>query len=157
MMGKTLFISVFVFMLDQFSKWYVFQALDLENKYAIDVLPPFLNFRMGWNTGINFGLFANHSELMRWGLVMLAIGISIGLLVYAYKFTGWGAALLFGSIVGGALGNAYDRIIHGAVADFLNMSCCGWSNPSVFNVADIFVFIGAIGLLLFSEKLHKRA
>lgn len=156
-MGKTLFIAVVTFLIDQFTKWYVVFHLDLRSIYAIDVLPPFLNFRMGWNTGINFGLFASNVEIMRWGLTAVAVAISIGVLWYARNYKGWGAALLFGCIIGGALGNALDRVVHGAVADFLNMSCCGLNNPSAFNVADIFVFFGAIGLVFFSEKLHKRA
>jgi signal peptidase II len=51
-------------------------------------------------------------------------------------------------LLGGALGNVVDRLIYGAVADFLNMSCCGIDNPYAFNVADIAVFAGAIGLVL---------
>jgi signal peptidase II len=51
-----------------------------------------------------------------------------------------------GLLIGGALGNVVDRFIYGAVADFLNMSCCGFDNPYAFNVADISVFIGALGL-----------
>jgi signal peptidase II len=48
-------------------------------------------------------------------------------------------------------------VVYGAVADFLNMSCCGWRNPFSFNVADIAIFVGAFGLVLFSEKLHRKA
>jgi signal peptidase II len=55
-----------------------------------------------------------------------------------------------GLLIGGALGNVVDRLLYGAVADFLNMSCCGFTNPYAFNVADISVFFGAIGLALFS-------
>ncbi|MEL6315846.1 MAG: signal peptidase II, partial [Pseudomonadota bacterium] len=55
-----------------------------------------------------------------------------------------------GFLIGGALGNVVDRIIYGAVADFLNMSCCGFSNPFSFNVADIAVFLGALGLIIFT-------
>ena len=50
-----------------------------------------------------------------------------------------------GLLVGGALGNVVDRLVYGAVADFLNMSCCGMSNPYAFNLADIAVFAGAFG------------
>ena len=156
-LGKTLIIATFAFLIDQFTKWYVVFHLDLKSIYAIDVLPPFLNFRMGWNTGINFGMLSGYPEIMRWGLTAFAVLISFAILWYARKFKGWGAALLFGSIIGGALGNAYDRVAYGAVADFLNMSCCGWGNPYAFNVADIFVFFGAFGLIFFSEKLNKRA
>jgi signal peptidase II len=54
--------------------------------------------------------------------------------------------------VGGALGNVVDRLAYGAVADFLNMSCCGIDNPYAFNVADIAIFFGAVGLILFAES-----
>jgi signal peptidase II len=55
-------------------------------------------------------------------------------------------------LVGGAIGNVIDRIAYGAVADFLNMSCCGFENPYAFNVADIAIFAGAFGLVVFSGK-----
>ena len=54
-----------------------------------------------------------------------------------------------GLLVGGALGNVVDRVLYGAVADFLNVSCCGIENPYAFNVADIAIFAGAVGLVLF--------
>jgi signal peptidase II len=55
-----------------------------------------------------------------------------------------------GVLIGGALGNVVDRVAYGAVADFLNMSCCGFENPYAFNVADIAIFAGAIGIVLFA-------
>jgi len=63
----------------------------------------------------------------------------------------WGA-ISGGLLIGGALGNVIDRVIYGAVADFLNMSCCGISNPFSFNVADVAVFAGAIGIILFTGQ-----
>ena len=60
-------------------------------------------------------------------------------------------------ILGGALGNVVDRLVYGAVADFLNMSCCGIENPYAFNVADIAIFAGAIGLILFTGKTGGKA
>ena len=54
-------------------------------------------------------------------------------------------------MIGGALGNAFDRLVYGAVADFLNMSCCGIDNPYAFNIADIAIFAGAIGLAFFNS------
>ena len=67
------------------------------------------------------------------------------------RFGKW-AELSAGVLVGGALGNVIDRIWYGAVADFLNMSCCGFENPYAFNVADIAIFAGAFGLVLFTGK-----
>ena len=57
-----------------------------------------------------------------------------------------------GLVVGGAIGNVIDRVLYGAVADFLNMSCCGIVNPFVFNVADIAIFAGAGVLILLSGE-----
>ena len=57
-----------------------------------------------------------------------------------------------GIMIGGALGNVVDRLIYGAVADFLNMSCCGIDNPFAFNVADVAIFLGAVGLAFLSEE-----
>ena len=62
-----------------------------------------------------------------------------------------------GLLLGGALGNVIDRLLYGAVADFLNMSCCGISNPYAFNVADISIFVGAVGLAFLSDEGKKAA
>jgi signal peptidase II len=59
-------------------------------------------------------------------------------------------------LIGGALGNVVDRIAYGFVVDFLNMSCCGIDNPFVFNIADIFIFAGAIGLILFEDRARGK-
>jgi signal peptidase II len=56
-----------------------------------------------------------------------------------------------GVLIGGALGNVVDRVVYGAVADFLNMSCCGIENPYAFNVADVAIFVGALGLVFFAD------
>ena len=55
-----------------------------------------------------------------------------------------------GLLIGGAVGNVIDRLAYGAVADFLNMSCCRIENPYAFNLADVGIFLGAVGLVLFS-------
>ncbi|PRY93561.1 signal peptidase II [Hasllibacter halocynthiae] len=142
-----------IFVLDQATKAWVLFGLGLEERGAIDVLPPFLNLRMAWNRGINFGLLSGHSEALRWGLIGLAVAIS--LLVTWWVWQGRGSRLFQiagGVLVGGALGNVVDRVAYGAVADFLNMSCCGIENPYVFNVADIAIVAGAVGLALFPGR-----
>ncbi len=156
-MTRILIATLAVFLLDQSSKWAVVVGLDLRNRLAVDVFPPFLNFRMAWNEGVNFGLFSNDTDIMRWVLVALALAISGWLLWWGRNMSGWLGAILVGLVVGGALGNVADRILYGAVADFLNMSCCGIRNPYAFNVADIAIFLGAFGLLLFGDKLHNKA
>lgn len=150
--------AVAAFGVDQLSKWAVVHKMNLLQIGAIDVLPPVLNFRMGWNPGINFGLFGGHPEIMRVVLIALAVAISGFLLWWGNRnlvrpITHIGAGL----IIGGALANALDRVIYGAVADFLNMSCCGINNPFVFNIADIFIFAGAFALVIFDKPKDEQA
>ena len=135
--------------LDQLSKYFVVQVLALKDVGTIEVLPPFVTFRMAWNYGVNFGLFAQYD--MRWVLIAIAF-IIIGFVLYWMRRDGgsWGARFCAGLLIGGAVGNVIDRLIYGAVADFLNMSCCGIENPYAFNVADISIFVGAIGLVIFT-------
>jgi len=143
-------VSLIVFVVDQISKWMVVHVMDLARVGAIDLFSPYLNFRMAWNTGINFGLLSGHADWTRWVLISVALGIVLFVLVWMRRDPPGRMGLVFGGLlIGGALGNVVDRLLYGAVADFLNMSCCGISNPYAFNVADISVFIGAIGLALF--------
>jgi signal peptidase II len=151
---RTIFWTGFiVFMLDQLSKYYIVHILDLDRVKSIDVFPPFLNLRMAWNHGINFGLFSGDNDTTRWILIALALIISVVVLWWVRQEDGgiW-QNIAAGLLVGGALGNVMDRMIYGAVADFLNMSCCGINNPYAFNVADIAVFVGAIGLIIFTGE-----
>ena len=141
--------AFWVFLLDQASKYVVVHLLDLRMLGRIDVLPPYLNLRMAWNYGINFGLLAGDNPLTRWVLVAVALAISAAVLWWvAQEGAGRWHRIAAGLLVGGALGNVVDRLVYGAVADFLNMSCCGMSNPYAFNLADIAVFAGAFGLVL---------
>lgn len=156
-MFKALVYSVIFFAIDQISKWFILEPLNLDEIGVYEVLHPYLTFKMGWNEGINFGLLADSPDVMRWVLIALAVGVSGFMLNWARSFSGRWAPVLIGLVVGGALGNAIDRVRFGAVVDFLNMSCCGINNPYVFNIADIFVFAGLIGLALFSERFAKHA
>ncbi|MGL4311997.1 MAG: signal peptidase II [Paracoccaceae bacterium] len=146
-------VAAATFLVDQISKYAVVHLMRLDNLKAIDVLPPYLNLRMAWNQGVNFGLFSNGSDLGRWLLILLALVIS----AWVWRWVSEGdlgkwAHVSAGLLIGGALGNVLDRLIYGAVADFLNMSCCGIDNPYSFNVADIAIFAGALGLVAFGGK-----
>lgn len=140
-----------VFVLDQVSKYVIVHVMNLAQLRAIDVWPPYINLRMAWNYGINFGLLAGDSSLTRWALIVLALVIAGAVLWWVHHEPGgkW-QKIAAGLLVGGALGNVVDRVLYGAVADFLNMSCCGFDNPYAFNVADISIFVGAFGMVIFS-------
>ena len=155
---KTVFWAGFwVFLADQASKYYVVHWLGLINDPddRIQVWSPFLEFRMAWNRGVNFGIGAGSD--MRWVLIAVAVAISIGILIWLRKIGGTrNLHIAAGIMIGGALGNVVDRLIYGAVADFLNMSCCGIDNPFAFNVADVAIFVGAVGLAFLSEEKSPK-
>ena len=69
--------AAIVFFFDQVSKFFVVHYLDLENKLSINILPPFVNFRMAWNQGINFGLFGNQSSITKFFLILIASSLLI--------------------------------------------------------------------------------
>jgi signal peptidase II len=146
------------FALDQVSKLGVVFGLNLIERGEIDVLPPYLVFRMAWNRGVNFGLLTSNVEAMRWVLITVALAISVWVWIWVRRDgAGRWAQVSAGLLIGGALGNVVDRLAYGAVADFLNMSCCGIENPYAFNVADIAIFAGALGLVAFSGSSGKGA
>ena len=152
------FAAVLAFIVDQASKYAVIHVMELWRIRSIDVLPPVLNFRYGENRGINFGLFDGGSEASRWFLIILAIVISLAVLIWALrtKMSAW-AYSAAGLLIGGALANVLDRVLYGYVLDFLNTSCCGINNPFVFNLADVFIFAGAIGLVFFTPDSDAKA
>ena len=127
-MKLTFWTALWIFLLDQASKYLVVQGLDLANRLQIDVFPPYLTFRMAWNRGVNFGIGSGFD--MRWVLIGIAVVISAIVLYWVKREGGskW-TYISAGLLVGGALGNVLDRLVYGAVADFLNMSCCGFENP----------------------------
>ncbi len=148
-MFKILLFSFVFLILDQLSKWFVVFYLDLEQKLYLNLNNQFMNFYMAWNKGINFGLFEGDSTVQAYILTAISIIISVVFFVWLRNSTRFLMQILASSVIGGALGNAIDRLLYGAVADFINVTCCGIRNPYSFNLADVFIFIGLIGLLFF--------
>ncbi len=149
--------ALVAFGLDRLSKVWIVEWANLKERHYIEVFDPYLNFAMGWNKGVNFGLFAGHEEWTRWGLTVLALVVCVWIVWWARAQRGLWLHLGAGLVVGGALGNVWDRIQYGAVADYLNMSCCGFRNPYTFNVADIFIFAGAAMLIVLSGRTKDDA
>ena len=147
-----LWAGLAAFLIDQISKYLVVHVMRVAQG-DIDMLPPLLVFKYGENRGINFGLFQGDGDAARWVLIGISVAICLGVLIWLgriapTKFQQFCGGLL----IGGALGNVVDRVLYGYVLDFLNMSCCGINNPFVFNLADVFIFAGALGLVLFDGK-----
>lgn len=152
--GLIFWTAVVAFAIDQGSKFLVVHGMGLDQRRAIDVFPPFLNFRYGENRGINFGLLDSDADAARWVLIGFSLLVCAVVAIWAGRRADASGTVRVsaGLLIGGALGNVLDRLLYGHVLDFLNMSCCGISNPFVFNVADVFIFAGAVGLVLFDGR-----
>jgi signal peptidase II len=147
--------AIAIIVLDQASKYLVVEQMNLRETGEIHVFPG-LDFRMAWNTGVNFGLLSGGGDAARY---ILAAGTSLVavVLLFASVFSHRkSTAIGLGVAAGGAIGNTIDRLNWGAVADFLNVSCCGIRNPWSFNVADIAVFAGFALLLLPLPRRETR-
>ena len=98
-------------------------------------------------------MLSDDAELAKWALIAVSLAISTIVVLWVRRDGGGPMVQASaGMLIGGALGNVLDRFIYGAVADFLNMSCCGISNPFAFNIADVAIFAGAIGLIVFTGQ-----
>jgi len=146
--------GLIAFLGDQVSKYVVIHQMELWRLRSIDVMPPILNFRYGENYGINFGIGGDGVNAWIW--IGLALVVCAWLVWWIRREDlGVLGRIAGGLVLGGALGNVFDRVYYGYVLDFLNMSCCGWTNPFSFNVADIFIFAGAIALVFLTPD-HKK-
>ena len=148
-MYRILFLSFVFLTLDQLTKWFVVFYLELQQKLYLNLNNQFMNFYMAWNKGINFGLLEGDSAVQAYLLTAISVVISIVFFIWLRNSTSFMMHILAALVIGGALGNAIDRVLYGAVADFINVTCCGFRNPYSFNLADVFIFIGLIGLLVF--------
>lgn len=132
--------------LDQTSKWAVVHFFALLPGQAQPVLP-FLDITFIWNRGISYGLLATDSELGRWLLVVMTLAIC-GFLAWSMRHAETALAQLgYGLIIGGALGNLVDRLVYGAVVDFISLHAAGYY-WYVFNLADVWISFGVVALLI---------
>ncbi|NBN64473.1 signal peptidase II [Microvirga tunisiensis] len=134
-----------IFLADQASKLWLLFVYDLPSRGVVDVLP-FLQLVTVWNRGISYGLLQQETDLGRWALAIFTVAAAIGLWVWSVRGATRLAAVCFGLLIGGALGNGVDRFAYGAVYDFLHLH---WGDFSwyVFNVADAAIVAGVLGLL----------
>jgi signal peptidase II len=143
--------------LDQALKLWLLFAFDLAGRGTVR-LAPFLDLVLVWNRGISYGLFQQEGLLGRWVLLALTIGAVVLLWIWLARSTSRLMVLSLGLILGGALGNAIDRVAHGAVADFvlLHLTTATFSFKwYVFNLADAAIVAGVVGLLYDSWSGHR--
>ena len=141
-----------VFLLDRSAKIYLLnlQVSGIDIDYYIF---PFLNFYLVWNTGIGFGLISLESNIMYHMITTIVLVINIVLIIFLIKSKGI-TAYLIALIIGGSLGNLFDRIYYYAVPDFIDLHFRDF-HWFIFNVADIFITVGIIGLI-FIELFRKE-
>ena len=148
-----LFIIFSIFIIDRITKIYVV-SVNGKNSYEDLYSSKFLNINLIWNEGIAFGLFSfNQNNL--YNLLTLIISIIIivilKMIINSYGIKKYGLMMIFG----GALGNLFDRIFYKAVPDFIDFHI-GEFHWFVFNVADIFITIGVIIMILFETILNDQ-
>ena len=151
--GIALGLAVFfvVLVADQVSKAFIIDFMAQRGFQPLDVTSH-VRLVMVWNRGISFGMLAQESGILRWGLSALAFAIATGLMVWVARQNDFWAILGGGLVAGGAVGNAVDRVIHGAVADFIDLHAGGWSWPA-FNIADSAITVG-VGVLVLNALLR---
>ena len=137
-------LAALVAALDQLSKW-IIVAHVMNPPVQIEVTS-FFNLVLAHNRGVSFGMFAAGSELGKWILVGLALIISGFLVRWLFQSSSPFSIIALGLILGGAVGNVIDRVLIGAVVDFLDFHAFGTHWPA-FNVADTTIFLGAAGLI----------
>ncbi len=155
---KKIIIILTIFFFDRLTKLYLIdlQASGTDIDFYIF---PFLNFYLIWNTGIGFGLASMEANVYYHILTTIIVFVNLGLIYFLIKSKGVYVYLL-SIIIGGSLGNLFDRIYYSAVPDFIDLHL-GNYHWFIFNIADIFITVGIIGLilteLLKKEKISKNA
>ncbi|WP_374573600.1 signal peptidase II [Phenylobacterium sp.] len=145
-------IAVGVIALDQAVKFWILYGFNLPARLTTPVIGPF-SLTMVWNKGVSFGLFRADQDLGRWLLSLFSLVVAAALAWWARRTERGLMSLALGLIIGGAVGNAIDRIRFGAVVDFLDFSRLMF--PWVFNVADSAISVG-VALLLVDSLMSER-
>ena len=151
--STSIFILISIFLLDRISKIIILDIL--EETGQVDIyINSFLNFYLVWNKGIGFGLLSSDQDLFYNLVTILIVLINFVIIYLLLKEKGLKYYFLL-VILGGSLGNLFDRIYYRAVPDFFDLNYNGY-HWFIFNVADIFITIGIILLILAELISYKR-
>ena len=150
---KKIVIILVIFLLDRFSKIYLINLQETGINIDFYILP-FLNFFLIWNTGIGFGIASIEANIFYHIITAIILIINFILIFFLLRAKGVSAYLL-ALIIGGSLGNLFDRIYYYAVPDFIDLHF-GNFHWFVFNIADISISIGIIGLIVIELSKKKN-
>ena len=149
-------LALSVIVCDQALKYWVLDVFGLPERFSAPVAGPFY-LTMVWNKGVSFGVLNIDAEWTRWVLSAFSLGVAAALAAWAWRVDRPILALAVGLIIGGAVGNAIDRVRLGAVTDFLDFTRLMF--PWVFNLADSAISVGSVLLIwdLFLAPRKKAA
>ena len=144
-------IILLIFGLDRYSKIEIINNFSDTSVYLND----FLNFDLIWNTGIGFGLLKSNTALF-YNLISILIGLVVIILFFLALRSKSFDKIIYSIIIGGALGNFYDRVFYNAVPDFIDIHYRNF-HWFTFNIADIFITLGIIALIIYDFfKINKN-
>ena len=153
-----LWLAVVIVVLDLWSKFVTNTSLDYG--VPVEILPVF-DLRLSYNTGAAFSFLADAGGFQRWFFVVIAVGVSAMLVVWMKRTPRWQwwVGIAQALVLGGALGNLYDRVVQGYVIDFISLHY-GEYYFAVFNLADVAISVGAtlliIDMLFLEGKFRDR-
>ncbi|NLR39217.1 signal peptidase II [Novosphingobium sp. ERW19] len=148
-------LALLVAVVDRIVKAVMVGPLMLRDIGVIDLLP-FFDLRYAENYGVSFGMFTATSMEMRYGLIIVTALIALGVTVWMLRETLRGDILALGLVLGGALGNIYDRLTLGYVIDYADLHIGGWRPFAIFNLADVAITFGVLILLARSFKSREK-
>ena len=173
---KTIFLAIFIVVVDQLSKWAVMEHIlrpmyPLDNQargfldwifnaperlpyLGTDVLP-FFNWVVVWNQGVSFGMLSNDADYGPYLLIALSLAISLGFLIWMFRTRNLVHHIGIALVIGGAIGNVIDRFRFGAVFDFLDFHVFGFHWPA-FNIADSAIVVGVFILMIYAFLFEKN-
>ena len=150
-LNHILIISI-IFLVDRLSKIYIINLAEDLSNFSI-TMTTFLNIILVWNSGIGFGLLSFEKQFLYNLITLIIILVNLVILYLGIKSSNFKGFLFF-IILGGSLGNLFDRLYYSAVPDFIDINYNGF-HWFIFNVADIFISIGII-CLIFAELLNYK-
>jgi len=146
-------IVAVIFLFDRTSKLYILNLIETKDLLNI-YINEYLNFYMVWNTGVGFGLLSSESNFYYNLVTILIIIINIIIIIMIFKSKNYNSFFLL-IILGGSLGNLFDRVYYKAVPDFIDLHYNDF-HWFIFNVADIFITIGVISLIIVELLITKN-